>query len=249
MPPVFFLSDFGNADPYAGVVRAVLHARAPGAALLDLAHDLPPGDLRRGAHALYAAAPYLPPGAVVLAVVDPGVGSRRRAVAVATGRLLYVAPDNGLLTLVLAEDPPRAAVALPVPPGASATFHGRDVFAPAAAALAAGAGLAELGDPLDPSGLVRLPLALGPGPEGEVLTFDRFGNAITTLRGPAPPGAALEIAGRRLACRTTFADVAPGEPLCYLGSSGLLEVAVRDGSAREALGLRAGLPVRLATPA
>jgi len=249
MPPVFFLSDFGNADPYAGVVRAVVHARAPAAPLFDLAHDLPPGDLRRAAYALYAAAPYLPEGAVVLAVVDPGVGSDRRAVAVATQRLYYVAPDNGLLTLALAEDPPRQAVTLPVPPGASATFHGRDVFAPAAADLARGVPLAQLGAALDPETLVRLPVGLTPGPEGEVLTFDRFGNAITTLKGPVPEGARLLIAGRALPCHRTFADVAPGEALCYPGSAGLLEVAVRDGSARRALNLQTGLPVRLLAPA
>ncbi len=245
MRPVFFLSDFGAEDPYAGVVRAVILARAPGAPVVDLAHDLPPGDLRRAAYALFQAAPYLPPGAVVLAVVDPGVGSARRAVAVSAGRLFFVAPDNGLLTLALAEAAPREAVLLPVPPGASATFHGRDVFAPAAAALAKGVPLSRLGAPLDPAALVRLPLALGPGPEGEILTFDRFGNAITTLRGPAPPGGRLEVAGHELPCRRTFAEVAPGEALCYLGSAGLLEVAVREGSARDALGLKAGLRVRL----
>ena len=249
MRPVFFLSDFGGEDPYAGVVRAVIHARAPGARQFDLAHDLPPGDLRRAAYALFEAAPYLPEGAVVLAVVDPGVGSGRRAVAVRTRRLFFVAPDNGILTLALAEDPPLFARTLATPPGASRTFHGRDVFAPAAAALAKGVPLERLGEPLKPEALVRLPLALGPGPEGEILTFDRFGNAITTLKGPPPPGARLSVGEHRLPCLSTFADVAPGEPLCYTGSAGLLELAVRDGSAREVLRLRTGLRVRLLTPA
>jgi len=249
MRPVFFLSDFGSEDPYAGVVRAVIHARAPGVPLFDLAHDLPPGDLRRAAYALFEAAPYLPEGAVVLAVVDPGVGSRRRAVAVRTKRLFFVAPDNGLLTLVLSEDPALAARELPTPPGASRTFHGRDLFAPAAARLAKGVPFERLGPALDPAQLTRLPLTLTKGPKGEILTFDRFGNAITTLKGPPPQKSVLLVQDRQLPCLGTFADVAPGEPLCYTGSAGLLEIAVREGSAREALGLKTGLPVRLLTPA
>ncbi len=249
MRPVFFLSDFGSEDPYAGVVRAVIHARAPGAPQFDLAHDLPPGDLRRAAYALFEAAPYLPEGAVVLAVVDPGVGSGRRAVAVRTRRLLFVAPDNGILTLALAEDPPLAARVLPVPENASRTFHGRDVFAPAAAALAKGLPLERLGEPLEPGALVRLPLALTPGPDGEILTFDRFGNAITTIQGPPPPGARLLIGERELPCLSTFSDAAPGEALCYTGSAGLLEIAVREGSAKDRLKLRTGLRVRLSGPA
>jgi len=249
MRPVFFLSDFGLEDPYAGIVRAVIHAQAPAAPQFDLAHDLPPGDLRRAAYALFEAAPYLPEGSVVLAVVDPGVGSRRRAVAVRTKRLFFVAPDNGILTLALAEDPALGVRVLRVPKGASATFHGRDVFAPAAARLAKGVAFERLGEAADPTSLVRLPVALGPGPEGEILTFDRFGNAITTLKTAPPPGAELLVAGRALPCRRTFADVAPGEPLCYLGSAGLVEIAVREGSAKDALGLKTGLPVRLSKPA
>ena len=247
MRPVFFLSDFGCEDPYAGVVRAVITSRAPGAEVRDLAHDLPPGDLRRGAYALYQALPYLPRGAVVLAVVDPGVGSERRTLAVEAGGWLLVVPDNGLLTLVAQRWPPGAAVVLPVPEGASATFHGRDVFAPAAAALAKGVPLARLGRGTDPRGLVRLPVSLTRGREGEVLTFDRFGNVVTTLVGPPPPGAVLRVGGVEAPCRRTFADVPEGEPVCYQGSAGLIELAVNRGSARERYALKEGLPARLST--
>jgi len=239
--PVYFLSDFGLEDPYVAVVKAVLAERAPGPAVVDLAHALPPQDLRRAAYALFEALPYLPEGAVVLAVVDPGVGTARRAVA-ALGRWTYVGPDNGLFTLAWLLDPPRRAFLLEPPrprpkaalPGwapGEATFHGRDVFAPAAAHLALGLPPEGLGPEVPVETLARLPLALTEGPEGEVLTFDRFGNAITTLL--------------RVPVRRTFGEVPEGAPVAYLGSAGLLEVAVNRGSAREALGLKEGMPVRL----
>lgn len=184
------------------VVKAVLAERAPGPAVVDLAHALPPQDLRRAAYALFEALPYLPEGAVVLAVVDPGVGTARRAVA-ALGRWTYVGPDNGLFTLAWLLDPPRRAFLLEPPrprpkaalPGwapGEATFHGRDVFAPAAAHLALGLPPEGLGPEVPVETLARLPLALTEGPEGEVLTFDRFGNAITTLL-RAPVGGFVEV--------------------------------------------------------
>ncbi|AEV15084.1 hypothetical protein TCCBUS3UF1_340 [Thermus sp. CCB_US3_UF1] len=255
MRPVFFLSDFGLEDPYVGVVKAVLAQRAPGVGVVDLGHGLPPQDLRRGAYALFEALPYLPEGAVVLAVVDPGVGTERRAIA-AEGRWWYVGPDNGLFTLAWLLDPPRRAFTLervrpPTPhggfPGWSPggyTFHGRDRFAPAAAHLALGLPPEALGLEVPVADLVRLPLALTPGPEGEVLTFDRFGNAITTLL-QAPLGGWVEVGGWRIPVRRTFGEVGEGEAVAYRGSGGLLEVAVNRGRAREALGLREGMPVRL----
>ncbi|MFD3005946.1 SAM hydrolase/SAM-dependent halogenase family protein [Thermus tengchongensis] len=257
MRPVFFLSDFGLEDPYVGVVKAVLWEKAPGVPVLDLAHALPPQDLRRAAYALFEALPYLPEGAVVLAVVDPGVGTRRRAIA-AIGRRLYVGPDNGLFTLAWLLDPPQRAFLLekvrpPAPQGVQTlggwapgghTFHGRDLFAPAAAHLALGLPAGELGPEVPVGSLLRLPLRLSPGPEGEVLTFDRFGNAITTLL-QAPLGAWVEVGGRRVPVRRTFGEVGEGEAVAYLGSAGLLEVAVNRGSAKEALGLKEGMPVRL----
>lgn len=257
MRPVYFLSDFGLEDPYVGVVKAVLGQRAPGVKVVDLAHALPPQDLRRAAFALFEALPYLPEGAVVLAVVDPGVGTARRAVA-ALGRRAYVGPDNGLFTLAWHLDPPKRAFLLegvspPAPQGLNPlpgwapgrhTFHGRDRFAPAAAHLALGLPLEALGPELSPQNLLYLPLALTPGPEGEILTFDRFGNAITTLL-QAPLGGWVEVAGRRIPIRRTFGEVPEGEAVAYLGSAGLLEVALNRGNAREALGLKEGMPVRL----
>lgn len=249
--PIYFLSDFGSADVFAGVVRAVLARRAPGARVVDLGHDLPPGDVRHAAVQLYAAVPHLEEGGVVLAVVDPGVGSDRRALAVRGERLWYVLPDNGLITLAAELDPPRAAWALDpgryAPGPVSATFHGRDVFAPAAAHLAQGMPPEALGEAVDPEGLMRLPLWTVEGNEGEVIAFDRFGNAITNLR-PRERPEAVHVVGRRIPFLNTFSDVPEGEAVAYLGSSGLVEIAIRGGSLREKLRLVEGAAVDLHGP-
>jgi hypothetical protein len=165
---VFFLSDFGTQDEFAGVVHAVITARAPGTTVIDLTHHIPPFDVRAGSHTLVRAVPHLGSG-VVLAVVDPGVGTMRRAIGIevtlpdAGGTPLYfVGPDNGLLVAAAesaGEAPISAVVELrrdPAPPDRGATFDGRDVFAPSAAALCSGAALSELGEPVEPSSLVRL---------------------------------------------------------------------------------------------
>ncbi|MCS7057917.1 MAG: SAM-dependent chlorinase/fluorinase [Meiothermus sp.] len=251
MREVYFLSDFGLADPYAAVVKAVMRQVAPGLAVHDLAHNLPPGDLRRASYILYESVPYLPRGAVVLAVVDPGVGSSRRAVLVLGERLFYVAPDNGLLTLAYLQDPPKKAYLLEDPayhlPRKSSTFHGRDVFGPVAAHLAAGVEPQRFGPELPVRELLRLPIHLSFGRQGEVLTFDRFGNAITTLlTTPAQiRGKAVCIRYHRIPVATHYAEVPVGAALAYIGSAGLLELAVHLGNAREQLGLREGDPVEL----
>ncbi len=246
--PIYFLSDFGSADVYAGVVRAVLRRRAPDVTVVDLAHDLPPGDVRHAALQLYAAVPYLEEGGVVLAVVDPGVGSQRRALALRGKRLWYVLPDNGIFTLVRELDPPRAAweldPALYAPGPVSATFHGRDVFAPAAAHLAQGLPPAALGEEIDVESPFRLPLWTVEGSEGEVIGFDRFGNAITNLR-PRERPEAVHVVGRRVPFKNTYADVSEGEAVAYLGSSGLVEIAIRGGSLREKFRLHEGAAAHL----
>ncbi len=249
--PIYFLSDFGSADVYAGVVRSVLAHRAASVRVVDLGHGLPPGDVRHAAVQLYAALPYLEEGGVVLAVVDPGVGSDRRALVVRGERLWYVLPDNGLITLAAELDPPRAAWALAperyAPGPVSPTFHGRDVFAPAAAHLAQGTPPATLGEAVDPEELVRLPLRTVEGNEGEVITFDRFGNAITNLR-PRERPEAVHVVGRHIPFMNTFSDVPEGEAVAYLGSSGLVEIAVHGGSLREKLRLIEGAAVDLHGP-
>jgi S-adenosyl-L-methionine hydrolase (adenosine-forming) len=225
--PIFFLSDFGLADTYVGVVKAVILGIAPDAQIVDLTHDVPPQDVRAGAFSLMTAAPYLPDNAVVLAVVDPGVGTARRPIAMQTGRQTFVGPDNGLFSWVTGEaltpQPPlpvrgrggaTSTVVLDKPgfwrPTVSATFHGRDLFGPVAAQLARDVALKAVGSPCENGTLQRLPwptVHLRRGvdgqiaeAQGEIVHIDRFGNLIANL-GPAdlPPNPALDVAGHRIA--------------------------------------------------
>ena len=243
---ITLLTDFGTADGYVGEVKGTLLSLAPGTTLVDVAHDLPAGDVVAGCFVLGRMWRTFPEGTVHLAVVDPGVGSARRALAAEAGGQFFVAPDNGLLSDVLAAAPGRV-VSLAVPAGASRTFHGRDVFAPAAARLAGGASLRDLGTPLaDP---VRLePAALvveGSDLVGEVIHVDRFGTLITNLPGDRVAAAAtVKAAGRGFPLGATFADVPPAEPVAFVGSGGTVEIAVRDGRADVVLGLSRGTEVR-----
>ena len=201
---------------------------------MDITHSVPPFDVDAGAFLLWAGARHFAAGSVHVAVIDPGVGTARRRVAVRAAGRFYVGPDNGLFDLLSSDV--DAAVELPRPPSASRTFEGRDIFAPAAGRLAAGAELATLGGAIDHAGLTRLA-----DRGGRVVWVDRFGNLVTSLSGPAR---ALRVGDVEVAAVAgTFADVPPGEPFCYLGSLGRLEVGVREGRADEMLGAGPGTPV------
>ena len=244
-PIITLLTDFGTSDGYVAEMKGVLLSRVPDATLVDVTHEIPAQDVESARLTLARVWRRFPAGTVHLAVVDPGVGSQRRAIAVASDGRFLVGPDNGLLSPSLLMIGARV-VELPVPQVASATFHGRDVFAPAAAELAAGTPLEELGSTAgDP--IVRRtpePHRLGDGRVmGEVITVDRFGNAITNLVGRR--GGMIEIDGMELAVRRTYADVEAGTPLALVGSTGLIEVAVREGSAALKLGIRRGTTVVL----
>ena len=251
MAVVTFTTDFGSSDGYAGAMKGVVLSLAPDAVLVDISHQVPARDVQAGAFTLAQAAPFFPPGTIHVAVVDPGVGGARAEVVVAAGGSLFVGPDNGLLSL--AAPAPRRAWRIESPAyrrdPVSPTFHGRDVFAPAAGRLAAGWTADGAGPPLpDIAALVvdRAPLAEGGA--GEVVHVDRFGNLFTSFVGAVAGGAwLLEIGGRslELAGGRTFADVAPGALLLYAGSGGQVEIAVRDGSAAELTGARRGTPLRL----
>lgn len=247
-PLVTLLTDFGTADGYVAEMKGVLLTLAPEARLVDASHELPPQDVEYARLALARYWRRFPVGTIHLVVVDPGVGSARRAIAVASDGRLLVGPDNGVLSPALLL-PGARAVTLPTPPGAAPTFHGRDLFAPAAARLATGAALEALGEPCDDPIVRRTPEArrLDDGAVlGEVIAVDRFGNLVTNLL--TMRGGSLEVAGQRLAVRRTYADVAPGTLLALVGSSGLLEVAVREGSAARRLGVARGAAVRLLPP-
>lgn len=156
MPIITLLTDFGAKDPYVGVMKGVILGICPECQLVDLTHQVDPQNVAGGALQLERAVPYFPPGTIHLAVVDPGVGSSRRAIAVATDRAFFVAPDNGLLARALKDHKITAIAELPLPEGASHTFHGRDLFAPAAACLAAGSAIGSLGRAYE-GPLVELP--------------------------------------------------------------------------------------------
>lgn len=242
--PITLLTDFGTADGYVAEMKGVLHSLAPGVSLVDLAHDVPPHDVEAARLAVARYWRRFPEGTVHLVVVDPGVGSERAAIAVASEGRMLVGPDNGALSPALLVGGARA-VTLPVPLSASATFHGRDVFAPAAARLALGEPVDALGEPCTSPVLRRTPEAhrdANGALVGEVLLIDRFGNAVTNLLARA--AGTVEVAGHRIPIRRTYADVASGELVALAGSSGLLEVARRDGRAADVLALSRGAEVR-----
>jgi hypothetical protein len=242
-PAITLLTDFGTADGYVAEMKGVLLTLAPGVQIVDLTHDIPPGDIRAGAYALGRAWRTFPAGTVHMAVVDPGVGTDRRALAVETGGHWFVAPDNGLVSRVLERQAFRA-FALPVRADAAPTFHGRDVFAPAAAALARGEACkgASVQDP------VRLPAARlqrrASAVFGEIVHVDRFGTLVTNI--PADriaEGALVRVGAYELNLHRTFGEVGPGDPVAFIGSGGTVEVAVRDGRADVVLGASRGTEV------
>jgi S-adenosylmethionine hydrolase len=242
-PLITLLTDFGTADGYVAEMKGVLLSLAPDATVVDLSHDIPPQDIELARLTVARYWRRFPEGTVHVAVVDPGVGTSRRCVAVESDRRFLVGPDNGILSPALLLSGARAA-ALAVPPSASRTFHGRDVFAPVAAALAQGTPLDSLGAPLDAPVVRRTREAVrrdDGAVVGEVIAIDRFGNAITNLLGAR--SGVVAAGGRPVPIRGTYADVALGAPVAISGSSGLLEIAVREGSAAATLGLTRGAPV------
>ncbi len=248
MPTITLLTDFGTADGYVGEMKGVLLARAPSAQLVDISHDIGAQDVDGARLALARYWRRFPEGTVHLVVVDPGVGSTRAALAVASDGRMLVGPDNGVLSPALLLAGARV-VALPVPHNAAPTFHGRDVFAPAAGALAAGVPIDELGPAAEDAIVRRTPEArrLDDGAiSGEVIAVDRFGNLVTNL--VAPRGGTVEIASRAIPISRVYADAPEGALLALVGSSGLVEIAVRDGNAARALDIRRGTPVILRPP-
>jgi S-adenosyl-L-methionine hydrolase (adenosine-forming) len=259
---ITFLSDYGVSDDFVGVCHGVIATVCPQARVIDITHGIPPQDLRAGAVVLREALAYMPRG-VHLAIVDPGVGGTRRALALRLedGRLL-VGPDNGLLwPAAQAGGGPLQAVDIGRSPfrlePVSATFHGRDIFAPVAARLAGGADLVQAGEECDPDGLVALELPRPRTDNGtlvaHVLYVDRFGNLQLDAGDDDIAGVelgqrvSLQVGSRTWDCRrvSTFADVAVDELLVYEDSYRRLAIAVRDGSAAERLALAADGEVRI----
>ncbi|HEU0027008.1 MAG TPA: SAM-dependent chlorinase/fluorinase [Ktedonobacterales bacterium] len=254
------LTDFGLRDGYVGMMKAVALGIAPDARIVDISHDIAPQDIEMGSWTLGIAWRYFPAGSVLVCVVDPGVGGERRAITLAAGGRYFVGPDNGLFTHVLAQAPAERCVELTNTayhlPGASATFHGRDIFAPCGAHLLAGVTLDTLGAPVDPETLARLPIPLAPSWEGETLVgrvahVDHFGNLISDIPLAEPStlsasGVRIEVGGCVIARYATHFAAGPVDELFALrDSSRALAIAVRDGSAAAALGVGRGAVVRV----
>lgn len=270
MPLIALLTDFGTQDAYVGVMKGVMAGICPDAQFVDLTHAIEPQNVRQGAFVLMTAFGYFPKGTVFLVVVDPGVGSQRRAIAARAGDCFFVAPDNGVLNYVLRRYPYAVINELTSPAHqlaqVSSTFHGRDVFAPAAAYLAAGESLDRLGGRVrDPQKLPQPTLALEANRlTGEVLHIDHYGNIVTSLGALAwasgddlvltPAFGSVRkpqrFSASKASCHMgsakidgvsrTYAQVGQGELVALIGSSGFLEISVNHGSAAERLGVHLG---------
>jgi len=248
---ITLMTDFGTADGYVGTMHGVILKICPEAHIVDISHEIAPQDLCQAAYVLYTAYPYFPDGTVHIVVVDPGVGSERRAIALRTERAVFVAPDNGVLSYVAAREDVLEIVDLTNPRywlgEISATFHGRDIFSPVGAHLACGVPLSSVGRTL--SEIITFDL-MEPCTEadgairGHVLHVDHFGNIITDIREEILEGmynARVEIAGHSIeGISTTYAVADVGDLVALIGSEGHLEIAVRDGNAGAALGAVAG---------
>lgn len=244
---IVLLSDFGLEGPYIGQVKAVLQRRAPGLPVIDLFSDLPPFRPQPAAYLLAAYAAAFPPGCVFLAVVDPGVGSARAALAAKIGQQWYVGPDNGLFAIAARRAASVGAWTIAADPARlSASFHGRDLFAPVAAEIALTGAPPAAGQATD--------AALGPQGVGvdwpdelaEIVYIDRFGNAITGLRAATlSRRAVLRLGGSELRFARTFSAVAPGRAFWYENANGLVEIAANQSSAAASLGFRVGQAIAL----
>ncbi len=258
MPTITLTTDFGLSDWFVGTMKGVILSICPRATILDISHQIPPGDIRSAAFALAASYRFFPAGTVHVAVVDPGVGTSRKAIAVRTAKYLFVGPDNGTLSWALRKEKIKAIHALenekywrrPL----SHTFHGRDVFAPVAAHLTRGLPVGKLGPAL--KNFIRLPwpepIHRGNRIQGEVIYIDRFGNAITNINNEIVPrksvsSCEIRVGTRRYLCplKMSYQALPANALLAIPGSCGLLEIAINGDSAEKQLGLRVGTRITL----
>jgi S-adenosylmethionine hydrolase len=253
-PLIALLSDFGTRDHYAGVMKGVILSICPDVTVVDLSHDLPAHDVAFAALELAATYKYFPAGTIFVAVIDPGVGTTRRGLAAEVGEWRFVAPDNGVLTAVFRETPPRRVVELTerryARPTVSRTFEGRDRFAPAAAFIAKGTQLQAFGRAVTDYQMLDLPQPRLDGDvlRGSVVRIDRFGNVVTNLDRRAcerlaenRPGMQLTVRGQSIArLVSTYSDIPPGEIGALFGSTDHLELAAHAASAAERLGVVVG---------
>ncbi|GJQ20622.1 MAG: hypothetical protein HBSIN02_09770 [Bacteroidia bacterium] len=251
--PIVLLTDFGYEDQYVGSMKGVIASICPRAWVIDLTHDVRPQHVAQAAFLLWTAYRFFPNGSVLVGVVDPGVGTTRRILLVKAVGRFFLAPDNGLLDLVLSDEHPEFCIDVAVigsryvPPTVSRTFHGRDVFAPVAAHLVKGVPPGKFGTRIAPPRSQTAFVTLRSSERGTVLHVDRFGNVVTDIRiDDAGWLKALEVGRRRVTTRVRTYGEAPFRTPCFLiGSSGLVEVAVRNGSAAKMLGWDIGTQLKI----
>ncbi|MCJ7703386.1 MAG: SAM-dependent chlorinase/fluorinase, partial [Anaerolineales bacterium] len=274
--PIVLLTDFGTADPFVGVMKGVIARISPATNIIDLTHEIPPGEIQRAALTLWSSVPYFSGGTIFLVVVDPGVGTHRHPALVETGQYTFVGPDNGVFSFVLGDNYRAWELSNPkfTLPNPRTTFHGRDLFAPVAAYASTGVSGCEFGDPIPELQSIPNPKLETQSPgnlQGEVLYADRFGNTLTSFGvfTPTPDGtyslqpwtggakasgwdlknAHLSIPGRcPLPWAATFAAIPEGDCAMIVGSSGLLEIAANRQSAAKMLNLKTGDPLTLIRP-
>jgi S-adenosylmethionine hydrolase len=250
------LTDFGFSDVYVGVLKGVITQINPRLTVIDLTHQVPPQNVAAGSFCLFSAYSYFPTGTVHIAVVDPGVGSHRRGVAIQFAAGFLVGPDNGLFSRVLHQSPAQAAVELTNPdywrsPQPSTTFHGRDIFASVGAHLASGVPLEALGTAIDLTTLVQLSLPeyrlTDTGVEGYIQYVDHFGNLITNIPGTVVQGKPwwVEAAGSIIPGEQTYSDRLVGNLIALVGSHGCIEIALNQGNAQARLSLGTGDAVQV----
>lgn len=250
LPLVALVSDFGATDVFVAAMKAVILSYAPNTQFLDVTHMVPAHDVFSGLRALEHIAPFLPEGTVTLGVVDPGVGSKRRALIVECDSRYYIGPDNGLFSPFIKES---STVVWANQnrfwrPRVSRTFHGRDVFAPLAGHILSGVHLLELGEPVRDAVIYKPPPAIRNGDylEGQVVAVDHFGNLATNVKmSDVHPPAEVEVGGERVPLVEFYEQVPYGKTVALGDSLGYLEIAVNQGRATDVLGLKKGAPVRV----
>ncbi|MEX2295454.1 MAG: SAM-dependent chlorinase/fluorinase [Gemmatimonadota bacterium] len=255
MARITLLTDFGGRDGYVGAMKGIMASIYPGVIVDDVSHDLAQGDVASASLALGRYWDRYPSGTVHLVVVDPGVGTERRALAAEVDRRLVVAPDNGVLSHVLGAAKQARIVEIVnrdyILPEPGHTFHGRDIFAPAAAYLARGIPISRLGPPIEDPVRIEEPEVQVEEEAivGRVIALDHFGNLLTNLSGGTLAEAdEVEVKGRTIPVAKTYGEVAPRELAALINSDGCLEVAARDSSAAELLEAGVGTPVRIRRP-
>jgi S-adenosyl-L-methionine hydrolase (adenosine-forming) len=257
MKTLTLLTDFGTQDAYVAIMKGVITTIAPAARIIDICHDIPPQDIMTARFQLMTAFPYFPEDTIHVAIVDPGVGSNRRAIALRFPSGYIIAPDNGIIGGVLGLETPIAAIALNDPlywlkPNPSNTFHGRDIFAPVAAHLANGVPLASIGTPIDWRSLIQMPIPKAQWSrekrwEGCIQAIDHFGNLITNLPGELVVGQpwSIGLGAHQIPGHTIYANAIHKAAVAIVGSSNWIEIAIRNGNAEDYFAATIGDTVKL----